>query len=202
MKDFLLSILVWLGTWKISEVQALTDILLNLGLFVATIVAGWWAYTTLAYKEKVEEFKAIAKKIAEIHSHIEMASERFSMTQTLVGLAGLDEGQLRTIKYEAEGKLGQLKSELEELQAISLSVPFVFRMLDLTIYQSEFILLGGVENWVEEDTKAKLYQAKLEILKNIDREINAHGNLLKLIKVKIQNATYRIANVGKALRIF
>lgn len=180
----------------LSDFKTLTDILQNLTLTGATFVAAWWAYTTLTYKEKIDELSAIAKKIVEIHTHIEGTATTYNLKQTISKLSESDDAPLMQFKYEAEGRLEALKLELQALQELSLRVSFIFRFLNITAYQSELIMLSGIENWNETAVKDSLLQAKLKILSDIDRQVNTHDSFLKRIYISLQNVIFRIKNLS------
>ncbi len=182
---------VWLGSWTLTDIKTLTDIFQNITLIVAAVIAAWWGYVTLTYKDKTDELLAIARKIVEIDSFINGNATTYYLQKTIVQLTEGDDQQLKRFKHEAEDGLAALKQELQDLQAISLRVPMVFRFLNLTEYQSELIMLGDIENWNTEEVKNKLIKAKLQILKDIDKEVNAHGNLLKWVYIKFQNLIFR-----------
>jgi len=191
MKSFFMDFSVWLGSWTLTDIKTLTDIFQNITLIVAAVIAAWWGYVTLTYKDKTDELLAIARKIVEIDSFINGNATTYYLQKTIVQLTEGDDQQLKRFKHEAEDGLAALKQELQDLQAISLRVPMVFRFLNLTEYQSELIMLGDIENWNTEEVKNKLIKAKLQILKDIDKEVNAHGNLLKWVYIKFQNLIFR-----------
>ena len=185
-----------MGSWTLADVKTLTDILQNLTLTVATIVAAWWAYVTLTFKEKTEELSTIARKIIEIHSYIDTTATTYKLRKDIDSLTGShDEQSLNNFKYEAEDRLEVLKTELSDLQSLSLRVSIAFRFLDITEYQSELIMLGGIEKWDEKIVRDKLLKAKVEIIHKINDEVNAHGKFFRAINIKLQNMIYRIKHL-------
>lgn len=174
----------------LADIQTVTNIIQNVTLTGATFIAAWWAYTTLGYKEKTDELLAIARKVVEIHSHIEGSASTYDLHKTLVGLGAFDDKKLSQVKQVAEARLEALRYELNDLRDLSLRLPVAFRLLSIVEYQL-VIELGGIEGWNDEMKKKKLTQAKLKILGEIYQEINAHRNFLTRVYIKIQNTIYR-----------
>jgi hypothetical protein len=203
MANFFLNVSTWFSSWTIADVQALTNIIQNLTLTAATFVAAWWAYATFGLKEKTDELLAIARKIGEIHSHIDGSASTYNSYEILVGLASFDTQKLTEVKQAAEVRLAVLREELNELQELSLRIPIIFRVLTIGEYQSVLIdmsLLGGIEHWGEEEVKEKLQQAKFKILNDIYTEINRHGNFLRKIQVAASNTMYRVKDIRVSIK--
>ena len=184
----------------LTDIETLTSIIQNLTLTGATLVAAWWAYATFGLKEKNEELMAIARKINEIHSHVQRSILMYQYQNIVVGLTEGDRQKLINVKQGAEGSLNVLCEELSEMQSLSLRVPPVFRVL--TIGEYELVLIDlqirGIEHWSDEGQVTKLSTAKIKVLNEIYREMNRHSSFLRWLGVKISNGVYRIKHIGNS----
>ena len=190
----------WPSPWTLADIQALTSIFQNLVIVFATLVGAWWAYATFGYKEKTDELLTIARKIVEIHSHIEGSALTYSLYKALGTLGKIGPQnfkKLEEVKQAAETRVVALRYELNDLRDLSLRLPIVFKILDLGEYELKLLSIGGIERWGEKEVKDELLQAKLKILTKIYSEVNSYGSLIRKMNVKIQNIVYFIRTFFK-----
>ena len=182
----------------LEEIQIVTGIIQNLTLTLATLIAAWWAYTTFGLKEKTDELLSIARKINEIHSHVDGSALMYGYHKTLVELAGLDAEKLTEVKRGAEARFIALCEELSNLRDLSLRITPAFRIL--AIGEHELALLDlrihGIERWADKELKEKLRTSKIKILNEIYDEINKHSHFLNWLSIKISNSIYRIKHMS------
>ena len=195
MTQIFLNTIAWFYLWSLQDVQMLFDIFQSITVIAATIFTAWWAYSTFGYKEKTEELTAIARKVVEIHSHINRSVSVYDTYSILVSLGTYDAEKVQRLKNDAEIRLKVLQEELEELQSLSLNVPAHFRILRLMEYQLEMFNLGGVNDWRKDDMQRKLIDSKLRLLHDVELEINAHRKFFRRIHIKSQDAIYSVKSL-------
>lgn len=182
----------------LEEIQIITGIIQNITLTLATVIAAWWAYATFGLKEKTDELLSIARKINEIHSHVDGSTLMYGYQKTWVELAGLDAQKLAEVKFGAEARLIALCEELSNLRDLSLRIAPAFRIL--TIGEHELALIDlriqGIERWSDKELKEKIRASKVKILNEIYTEINKHSRFLNWLSIKISNGIYRIKHIG------
>jgi len=191
----------WLSSWTLNDIKTLTDIFQNFALVIGTIIAAWWAYATFGLKEKNDELLAIARKINEIHSHIDGSTLMYGYRKTLVDIVGLDEQKLIEVKQGAEARFIALCEELSDMRDLSLRISPVFRILTISEYELALLDLRikGIEHWSDEELKTKLRVSKIKVLNKIYDEMNKHSSFLRWAGMKISNGIYRIKHIGSSI---